>query len=391
MKKSKVKHVAAENGRYTITWHNGQPHSSGIQDNSIYDFIDADEETIIYDNVNRKGLNRHLSNNCYHVAYKSRWYPAQTRIFTADIYMDTENYYQCSYYSTLLPQKSLTYSSLPEDLEDFNSRAFQAMLPDLEQGLSLTNFLFELTDFRHIMSLFSKWEGLTNKVAEGHLSWQFGVKPFREDVKKLHKVLVDHQSILEDFVTRTGTVQKRYYREKLPVVETDSGWQGLAGLYHLRARAYLKEHCKYNATMTYMYTCPDMNEWKMKVKALLDMLGLRLTPSVIWEAIPFSFVVDWFFRVQDYLEQFEDPLVPVTCTVIDYTISVKHTYHFKRDSGYWANPTGSAWSDQVEVEEYSKTYHRRRTLPNSGTAFINRGQFGRNQLALSASLLKVRF
>jgi hypothetical protein len=111
----------------------------------------------------------------------------------------------------------------------------------------------------------------------------------------------------------------------------------------------------------------------------------------VWEAIPFSFVVDWFYRVQDFLQRYQEPLWPVTVTVMDFCVSYKVELMTKAnllllDAACDENPN-------VHYMGYcrQKLYHRQRQLPNSGNAFINPGYFGPNQLALSASLLRTFF
>jgi hypothetical protein len=140
--------------------------------------------------------------------------------------------------------------------------------------------------------------------------------------------------------------------------------------------------------MKYVYTAPDLLEWCDKLKAILDILGLRLTPSKIWEAIPFSFVVDWFIRIGDFLEQNEEPLVKAQVTVLDYVISHKTSQTSEREWKWRANQAGTDWQQAIDVTTKVKTYRRDVVLPDSGNTFINQGQYGPTQLALSASLLR---
>lgn len=50
--------------------------------------------------------------------------------------------------------------------------------------------------------------------------------------------------------------------------------------------------------------------------------GLRITPSTVWNAIPWTFVIDWLVNVTDFLEQFDrDP--GLTVKVHDYCDTIK--------------------------------------------------------------------
>ncbi len=37
--------------------------------------------------------------------------------------------------------------------------------------------------------------------------------------------------------------------------------------------------------------------------AYLDALGFELNPRIIWDAVPFTFVLDWFFGIGSWLER----------------------------------------------------------------------------------------
>lgn len=280
-----------------------------------------------------------------------------------------------------------TMSGIPDP--GFNQRAFEAMQPDLETSLQLSVFLAELTDVKKLLEFFTKWsKSFTKNVAKGHLSWSFGVKPFISDVKKLYATLVDHQQSIDDFLARRGTEQIRHYSEGQPLVTTTTDWTSWFGSASLQYRYVVTEETWTTATMRYRFYCDDIADRGRQLSALRDMLGLRLTQSVIWEAIPFSFVVDWFFRVGDWLKANEKPLIRSKVEVEDYCISHKYTYRCTRQWRYWADASQN-WAVHSDTNFYGKVYRRKRELPDSGNTFVNRGQYGLNQLALSASLLRV--
>jgi len=365
-------------------WYNGCGATYITTYNWTPDLTDIDFETISYEVGIR---DRESTKGCIHERKINSWIPFNGSLFSTSQKAVVTNYFQNHYVS--FPNPSVTNSPVCDP--GFNARAFEAMFPTLEQGLSLTNFLLELTDVKHVLPLFTKWRGISRKIAEGHLMYAFGVRPFLQDVKKLYEVITDHDRIIQNFLERRGTIQKRYYREIDPTIRTDTGWCATAH-QHLQTRVVVKETREQHATMTYKFDCPDLDTRALKVKALREMLGLRLTPSVIWEAIPFSFVVDWFFRVQDFLESQEEALIPVTIEVMDYSISCKTTYSYTGDWHMWLTGCGPPWSAVPCYRGSGKTYRRWRALPDtSGDTFINRGQYGLNQLALSASLLRLRF
>jgi hypothetical protein len=306
---------------------------------------------------------------------------------------------------------SLGASSLeptPLTLASFNARAFQAMEPSFEGDLHLTNFLLELVDIKRLLMLASKWKGLvTNymrtadylsrrstlqqvkfvakEVANGHLAMSFGIKPFIRDVMGMYSTLTGLSERITDFMARRGTPQVRHYREELydDVYEQDDGQIASANIFRKIVRSGKVTAW---ATMYYTYECPDIVTLGQKVDIYRDLLGLRFGFAQIWEAIPFSFVVDWFIKVQDFLEQLNKPLFKVSLTVTDYCISYKVDCLTESLISTTGATMGANVTNAVTASLKSSKYVRRVQAPNSGYSFINYGQYGRNQLALSASL-----
>jgi len=356
--------------------------------NTLYTFPEGSRSSSYIDRMIKydRAPDRRWTKNCNHVEYIFKWIPfSGTRYSSSSAHAVESNMHKDDPpWWTASPYPAWPYDDFDSG---FNARAFSAMLPDLEQAMNLSVFLLELNDITRLKGLFTKWSGLTKKLAEGHLSYSFGVKPFISDVKKLWNTLTNHQSILEDFLERRGKVQKRYYTEGLQSDSETSPTYSPAGY----TRIYHKgnDECQYWASMTYTYDCPDIDNYWQFIQAMRQMLGLRLSASVVWELIPFSFVVDWFWRVGDFLEQFEESVYPVTVKVLEYTVTKKRTLTYRTHLKYY-DPYG-VWKDTIISTGKSKFYTRRRTTPDSGTTFINRGQYGSNQLALSASLLRLKW
>jgi hypothetical protein len=260
------------------------------------------------------------------------------------------------------------------------------MTPSLEGELNLTNFLLELTDMSHIVRFLTKWsDTMLRKAAAGHLTWSFGVKPFLSDVKKVYQILGNYEDILSNFLSKRGKPQKRHFSK---VFEDDTSSRTVAS-YLSDWATYESSHRKglLTATMHYTYDCPDIKTRRDKIRALRALLGLRLTAANVWEGIPFSFVVDWFLQVGKFIERTNTDLFPVTLTVVDYCYSYKGVATTERYFYGAPNCYSGGVPKVLTARGIQKIYVRRRTLPESGDYFINRGQFGRNQLALSASLL----
>jgi hypothetical protein len=57
--------------------------------------------------------------------------------------------------------------------------------------------------------------------------------------------------------------------------------------------------------MRYWYSIPVLGNGSDAVRAFMDDIGLNLNPSIIWNAIPWTFVIDWVVNVSSWLDQFK--------------------------------------------------------------------------------------
>jgi hypothetical protein len=267
----------------------------------------------------------------------------------------------------------------------FNSRAWQAMKPELEGDVSLTNFLLELTDIKHIKRFFAPSSDLLKKISEGHLTWSFGIKPLINDLAEIYNSLYNYEKRIRDFLKRRNTDQRRYYSETVPETETSPHLN-----WNIRDfRGYSKTKVVRTATMTYQYDLEDIVSLLDQLQALRDILGLRLTPSVIWEAIPFSFVVDWFLNVGEFLKSRENAILEPTVFIIDYSISYK--LQFDGEIDYYYTPKGNGPVKNMNVYILKGSiYKRRKCLPDTDGSPLSLSLLSSNQLALAASLFNVR-
>lgn len=91
----------------------------------------------------------------------------------------------------------------------------------------------------------------------------------------------------------------------------------------------------------FVYGSLDMSEEVFRIKNTLDSIGLYLDGAVVWEAIPFSFLVDYVFPIGRWLEQARDPWVRPTIHSRDCWSITKVQVRFEvewDEPGYWQSP-----------------------------------------------------
>lgn len=328
---------------------------------------------------------------------------------------------------------------LPDSMADFNSRAYAVMLPSLERDVNLTNFIIELSDLLTLRRFFgsysskhntivdalrearirkefiaskpnypkqqAEWERLwqrrhrnapelgavladyPTRVSEGHLLWSFGIKPMINDLQEIWSGLVNAEERIQDFLERRNAPQTHYYREVADLSESSPTW--VNGTYSDYSTQWHKLSIVRVARMAYTYDLDDIKSLRDKLRALRDILGLRLTPSVIWNAIPGSFVVDWVAKVGDFLKNRERALLQPDVFITDYSVSYKIQFDWSRR---FRSITACEGGDlELETARVTgKHYCRRQAIPETNGSPLSFSSLSDNQLALAASLLNVR-
>lgn len=282
-----------------------------------------------------------------------------------------------------LPSNPLTY----EVTEQMRARAWQAMYPKLNTGFSLLNFLWELKDFPRLLRTLARLKTLIGKfdpavfgsrtAADLHLTIQFGIKPFVADIEQMVDLLSSFQKAIRDFKRRGETPDNYHYSEVIDLDTSDT--------YSSTGRTIHTYKGVYHATMkcTYSYTIPPFLEGWRRV------WGLRLTPENIWNAIPFSFLVDWVWKVNKFLAQFdEDPNLVVS--IIAYCDSVKSTSTDEYVRGGPELPMDRMVVGNTDpLWTWVRTqYTRTPGVPNTGYALPVFDSLSKRELVLGAALLR---
>jgi hypothetical protein len=116
--------------------------------------------------------------------------------------------------------------------------------------------------------------------------------------------------------------------------------------------------------MRYRYPCPpELSTFAGKLRAFLDALGVNSNPQILWNAIPFTFLVDWVVNVSGFLRQFRVPNVTFQIEILDFCHSAKlekqvfyeiqHTSYVSGVGGGY-RPSGFIAYDCASVKEYER-------------------------------------
>jgi hypothetical protein len=269
---------------------------------------------------------------------------------------------------------------------NFCQRAIEAMTPTLESGFSLGNFLYEIREISSLIKWWRRGRSLFKNLSDATLNYNFGVRPFLMDVRNSVRGLLSLQDRLAELKAGAGKLQVRHYSEEDNGLDFEESWD--FNTNNEGRATYRVPQAKYCASMTYTYQYPDLDRAHEELYALLDTFGLQLNPQIIWDAIPYSFVVDWFFDVGDYLSQLRKKWIDVQITIKDFGVSCKFEFSGSTTMrGYGAIP--SPW---VPRTDFSGKFYHRKPLKVEDRMFTisQQGSLTLRKFVLGALLVKQR-
>lgn len=285
-----------------------------------------------------------------------------------------------------VPSDNGSFIAPPALKNDLCLRALKQMLPQIKEELSSINSVYELKDFaivrnairnplktaRHYAKLIQKynsWERLffvspkaykklqdktmkmtlrewVNSGSGSFLQWKFAIAPLISDITALQAALTNYKNRISDLVNRTGGIQTRHFTYRWDEFEETTEtkqtgflqpWIGFNGcvLYEVE-RLVIPEQSVFHAQIQYNYNYTKYQQQHAATLALLDSLGLNFNPAIIWNALPWSFVVDWVLRVGDLLDRFAIQNLEPQINIHQFLWSIKR----ERSIWLYGRPSG---------------------------------------------------
>jgi len=308
----------------------------------------------------------------------------------------------------------------------YDTDAMVSMIPSTSNGFSLINFIIELKDFRRLAQAFINRRGRiaeilgvsvlkdimthpTRSLSSMYLNYSFNWKPFVSDLMSIYKSLTQTRKRLQDIWDRQNTPQTRHFQRYIDTTvgnvygaysysaNTSMGWvQTAMPPYNkpFTVNLYSRDRVRwtvppvYHATMRFSYTCPGALGVLTEIDAYLDAFGVKLDASIIWNAIPFSFIIDWVIDVGSFLRRFSVNNLGLQVTVEDFCSSQRYKTVTEREIGvrrsYAGTDVFSAWINVAQ--RINERYERRVGIPNLYSALKTSG-LSTKEASLGAALL----
>lgn len=312
----------------------------------------------------------------------------------------------------------------PDNLESLLQQSLNAMLPKVKAELSLINSLIELKD---IVTLRTTIESVAKLVqnfhrksarplgrifrtkADVYLQYKFNIRPLLSDIHGIYRGIANVERRINDFITRSGCLRVSHFSRQLSEsVETiDGATRGsfYASSYPTGDGAYLlpcisvserlvqPDPTSFHVQVQYNYNYSAYQVEHARWLALLDAFGVNLNPQVIWNAIPWSFVVDWVLGVGQALSDYKVGNMDPKINILQCLWSVKRSRRIvvqgHIDSDLWLEGSSERVRAHYTRPVVRETAYRRQLFnPTSGS--IQSSGLSPTEFSLGAALVVSR-
>lgn len=249
--------------------------------------------------------------------------------------------------SSLWPQVSLV--NMSNDMLRLGTTAIAETIPT-NPVAGAAQFLGELRE--RVPSVpgaqLARRGGDPKAIADEYLNYEFGLKPFIKDIREIGSAVKSAEKRLAQLRADSGRLVRRRYKFPVirtvsdPVVQSTNGfgspaWRtGSTGAYttggKLTVTTSRETETWFSGAYTYLYAEGDstLSRLKRAEQGANAVLGLRLTPELIWQLTPWSWAVDWVGNLGDVihnLSAFSNDGLVMRWGYVMQTVRLTHTYH----------------------------------------------------------------
>lgn len=247
----------------------------------------------------------------------------------------------------------------PLGASEMVQNALNRMLPLIKSEVSVLNSAYELKDFKTLPKTWAaikKLGDMTDRivtrtgelirsrsratlhdyarvVADSYLQTKFNFEPLISDISGIYTALSSVEKRISDFITRQGRVQTKHFSFRFTEY-TDSFEESPAYFAVEPYKANPFSTCKASRTVNYdpsgfhcqiqyNYNYTELQVAHARLLSLLDSLGIQLNPAVIWNGIPWTFLIDWFVGVSQFLGTFKYEAMRPKINMLKFCWSVR--------------------------------------------------------------------
>jgi hypothetical protein len=256
------------------------------------------------------------------------------------------------------------YSVLGSDGQGYINDAFAKFKPDLTK-IALPNFLLELDDIPSLFMLWKQKLSVLRNLAGARLNWSFGWKPLVGDLESIIDVIANVRQRIIDWQKNVGLP----FQESGVLSHLNASSSGTYDVGGSTVHWTGSRQGTVSAYLTFRgMPIQALFEAEKVLRAYLDALGFELNPRIIWDALPFSFVLDWFFDVGGWLQRHKYDTLELPIVLVDSCLQYKEDISVQ---WYADRLNDSTYTPRLRSAMYGakrKTFHRLPIFPDQSAA-----------------------
>jgi hypothetical protein len=241
------------------------------------------------------------------------------------------------------------------------------------------------------------------RASEDFLNFQFGWRPFVNDIVQLCDTVIFAKQYIDQIVAENNTWVKR--SRSLEVEDTTTKLQSFLGYGLAPSGIDIFQLCKLDSSGAagrwelwqdvhrrvwavgefkfyrpeFDPIQPDQYEQIVHVRRMITLLGLRINPTHLWAAIPWTWLIDWFTNLGDLVrrvdEQFNDGMVSKYLYIMQQKTTTVRSIH----SIFF-------WSGTKELSFQRTISSKQRRFADSPYGFVLGGSLSASQYSILAAL-----
>nr|UJQ85646.1 MAG: hypothetical protein 1 [Leviviridae sp.] len=177
--------------------------------------------------------------------------------------------------------------------------------------------LLELGDVARLIKL--SGDSLINLLGNNYLRYQFGIKPIVRDVSNLIKFadLVHKRMADLERLKKTSGLRKTVTLDTLSASQMNNGvvMQSTGGYFACSFETIGSRKIRGHTRWVPDVDFNTYDQREMLALAKRSVLGLEVSFSTLWEAMPWSWLIDWYTNIGDLLMQTRN-IIPVSLSSV---------------------------------------------------------------------------
>jgi len=268
--------------------------------------------------------------------------------------------------------------------QDTVNAAFAEFANQVPEVISIANFLFELRD---VKSLIPRIESSLAKTARsGLLNYSFGWKPLVSDLKSLGRVVDTVMKRIQFLRDTSGRVVRLGFERDLSGLLSLPYWIDASTPYTSQYTRYNVEDYRatFRAGGNLFHRLQGLDDDLTVFRAFSQALGLNNPTKILWNALPYSFVIDWFARIGGLLDRLAIQPYEGVWRTTNVTSSLRDRYIIGTYQNYFPQHQSMTKVGEYRIDRYERSLG----LPVNAATSLN--SLNPTQQLLAGALLSQR-